>query len=195
MMGTGKSVAVIANAIDAAPVDIRLGGVKREFDALEELGLSAEELDLRDYFSQPDKLTKALLRFDAAWLRGGNTFMLRYALSMSHGDRALIQLLERDQIVVAGYSAGSCVLGPDLKGLELVDSPDEVTVRYGSAPIYEGMHVLPYAIAPHFRSPEHPETEAIDNLVDYYLDHGVAFRTLKDGEVLVVKGQSADLFA
>ena len=104
--------------------------------------------------------------------------MLRYALSMSHGDRALIQLLERDQIVVAGYSAGSCVLGPDLKGLELVDSPDEVTVRYGSAPIYEGMHVLPYAIAPHFRF-LHPETEAIDNLVDYYLDHGVAFRTLE----------------
>ena len=44
-----EPAAVIANAIDGASDDDRREGVERELGALAELGLDAEELDLRDY--------------------------------------------------------------------------------------------------------------------------------------------------
>ena len=62
-----------------------------------------------------------------AWLRGGNTFMLRYALYRCGADAMLRELLAADALVYAGYSAGACVLSPSLRRLELVDDADAVT--------------------------------------------------------------------
>jgi dipeptidase E len=56
-----------------------------------------------------------------AWLRGGNVFMLRYALSRSGADAVFGELLATDALVYAGYNAGPCVLSPSMRGLELVD--------------------------------------------------------------------------
>jgi dipeptidase E len=67
--GTG-SVAVIANAMDAAPSDIRESGVIRELDGLQGLGFDAEEIDLRDYFLNSESLIEDLRKYDVAWLRG-----------------------------------------------------------------------------------------------------------------------------
>ncbi len=36
-------------------------------------------------------------------------------------DAFLVDLIEWDEIVYAGYSAGACVLAPDFRGLEEVD--------------------------------------------------------------------------
>jgi hypothetical protein len=47
--------------------------------------------------------------------------VLRHALAQSGADYALVKLLDEDAIVYAGYSAGPCVLSPNLKGFELVD--------------------------------------------------------------------------
>ena len=93
-------------------------------------------------------LAAALARYDAVWLRGGNVFVLRYALAASGGDEDLVRMLASDALVYAGYSAGPCVLAPSLRGLEAVDPPDRVTVAYGGEPIFAGLGILPGQVAP-----------------------------------------------
>jgi len=186
----GRHAVVIANAMDDAPPELRRAGVERELAALADLGLDAAELDLRGYFGQQQRLRGELARAGLAWLRGGNTFMLRYALSRSGADTVFGELLAADALVYAGYSAGACVLAPSLRGLELVDDADAVPRIYGSPPVWEGLALLPEAFVPHYHSPRHSETAAMDLVVAHYRAKGVAYRTLHDGQALVVNGPS-----
>ena len=126
-----RRTVVIANAMDDAPEDIRHAGVGRELAALGELGFDAAELELRDYFDDEQRLRRELAGVALAWLRGGNVFMLRYALRRSGGDTVFRDLLADDALVYAGYSAGPCVLSPSLRGLEPVDDADAVMRIYG----------------------------------------------------------------
>lgn len=178
--------AVIGNAIDGASDDVRREGVEHELEALAGLGLEAEELDLRDYFAARERLAAALPRYPLVWVRGGNTFMLRHALAASGADEILAGLLAQDAVVYAGYSAGCCVLAPSLRGLELVDEPEAVVETYGVPPIWDGLGLLEYAFVPHVDSPGHPETDACGRLAEHYRSTGVAHRTLRDGEAIVV---------
>ena len=160
LAGGGARVAVIANAIDGAPADVRVEGVRLELAALRGLGLVPHEVDLRDCSGAA--VRAAMADVDAVWVRGGNTFVLRVAMARSGADLALADAIARDHLVYAGYSAGGCVLAPDLRGLELVDPIDEVaTVQPGAEVVWDGLAVLDRPFVPHWRSPGHPETERI----------------------------------
>jgi dipeptidase E len=191
--GPGE-IAVIANAMDSAAEDIRQAAVEREVDALTALGLRPVELDLRDFFDQPeDAVRSALERFPAVWVRGGNAFVLRYALARSGADTALVALLRRDAMVYAGYSAGPCVLAPSLRGLEHCDLPQHVTDTWGDQPVWDGLGILDHAFVPHVDSPGHVETEACGIVAEHYRAAGTAHRTLRDGQILVVDGDEAQI--
>jgi dipeptidase E len=184
----GRRSVVIANAMDDAPPDVRRASVELESAALADLGLGAAELDLRDYFGHQRRLRQDLSGVTLAWLRGGNTFMLRHALDRSGADIVFRDLLAANALVYAGYSAGACVLSPSLRGLELVDDAGAVTRAYGSPPRWDGLAVLREAFVPHYRSPGHPETAAIERVVTRYRAEGIAYRTLRDGQALLVNG-------
>ena len=186
--GDGRRSVVIANAMDDAPPGVRRASVELELAALADLGLGAAELDLRDYFGHQQRLRQDLAGVGMAWLRGGNAFMLRYALDRSGADTLFGELLAADALVYAGYSAGACVLSPSLRGLELVDDADAVTRTYGSPPLWDGLALLGEAFVPHYRSPGHPETAAIERVVTRYRAEGIAYRTLHDGQALLVNG-------
>ncbi|MGW6026239.1 Type 1 glutamine amidotransferase-like domain-containing protein [Streptomyces sp. NPDC055099] len=187
--GARPEIAVIANAVDGQPEDARKAGVEREIAALESLGLRPSELDLRDLFDRPEAEAEAALsRFPALWVRGGNSFMLRYALARSGADAAVTALLERDALVYAGYSAGACVLAPSLSGLDACDDPDVVPGTYGDPAVWDGLGLLDHAVVPHVDSPGHPETEACGVVAANYRAAGVAHRTLRDGQALVIDG-------
>jgi len=186
--GDGRRGVIIANAMDDAPLDVRRASVELELAALADLGLGAAELDLRGYFSDPQRLRQDLAGVSMAWLRGGNTFMLRYALYRSGADTVFRELLAANALVYAGYSAGACVLSPSLRGLELVDDADAVPRTYGSPPLWDGLALLGEAFVPHYRSPGHPETAAIERVVTRYRAEGIAYRTLHDGQALLVDG-------
>jgi dipeptidase E len=186
--GDTRRVVVIANAMDDAPPAVRSAAAELELAALAGLGLDATELDLRVYFGQRDRLADELAGVSLAWLRGGNVFLLRYALHRSGADAVFGELLADDALVYAGYSAGPCVLSPSLRGLELVDDPGAVTRIYGAPPVWDGLALLGEAFVPHYRSPGHPETAAIDLVVARYQAEGIAYRTLHDGQALIVHG-------
>ena len=187
----GTTAVVIANATDAYPHERRSEGVSREMDALSALGFQAEELDLRAYFDG-GMVDDDLRGRDLVWIRGGDVFTLRYSLARSGADHVLHRLLTDDEVVYGGYSAGICVLAPTLRGLEQVDDPTWLRMLYDADPPWDGLGVLDYSIVPHVDSPEHPESPACDRLAELYRTSGIAHRTLRDGDVLVVDGEAEE---
>ena len=186
--GEGRA-AVIANAMDGQPADQRREGVDREVAALSELGFRPEHLDLRDFFDRDD-VGVALEAYDLLWLRGGNVFMLRFALARSRADEAIVQLLTADSVCYGGYSAGPCVLGGSLVEFAEVDDPSVVTVAYGELAPERGLGILDWIFVPHVESPGHPETEACTRVAALYAATGEPMRTFRDGEVLVIDGDA-----
>lgn len=186
LVGRARRVAVIANAMDVAAPRVRRRVVAREIGAMSSLGFDPHEVDLREFFGAPTRLRRELRPCDAVWIPGGNVFVLRRALQISGADRVLRDLLERDEIVYSGYSAGPCVLAPSLRGFERVDDPDDATRAYGVLPSWEGMGVVDFAFVPHYDSPGNPETERINDVIASLEESALPYRALRDGEVLVM---------
>lgn len=91
-----------------------------------------------------------------------------------------------EPFVYASYSAGACVLGPALRGIDLVDPPEQSADGYEQEVIWEGLGLLPFCIAPHFDS-DHPESPLIEEVIDYFEVHRIPYRALRDGEAIVVR--------
>jgi dipeptidase E len=138
-------------------------------------------------------LRRDLAGVGLAWLRGGNVFMLRFALFRSAGDVVFRDLLAEDALVYAGYSAGACVLSSTLRGLEVVDDAGAVMRIYGSEPVWDGLALLKEAFLPHYQSPGHPETAAVDLVAARYQAEGVGYRPLRDGQALLINGVDTEI--
>lgn len=192
LIGNNKRVAIIMNAQDAKAPDRRSERLQQEIDGLAALGLVPEEFDLRDYFDDQDNLTAVVKQFGYIWVRGGNVFLLRRAFKQSGFDQLLTQLLQDDQVAYGGFSAGVCVLAPSLHGIELVDPTDELAEGYDSDIVWEGLGILEYAVAPHYKS-DHPESADIDKCVAYLKEKQIPYKTLRDGEAIVINGNSEKL--
>lgn len=178
------------NAADMEDGPGRADRLQGELAALRELGLEPEELDLRGFFppTPPGELARALAGTGLLWVRGGNSFVLRRAMRLSGADRLLVDLLRRDALAYGGYSAGVVMLIPSLRGIELVDDVTAVGAGYPPGdPVWEGLGLLPYAVAPHYRS-DNPESPVIERLVEHYVERHVLFRALRDGQVILVDG-------
>lgn len=183
-----KKTAIIMNAQDNVLPERRAERFQEEMDNLTSLGLQPEELDLRTYFGKDDELEEHAKQFDYFWVRGGNVFLLRRAFRQSGFDRIISELLKDDKVAYGGFSAGVCVLAPSLHGIELVDPKDAVSESYDNEVIWDGLGLLNYAIAPHYKS-DHPESADIDKCVDYFKANGIAYKTLRDGEAILIDGK------
>jgi dipeptidase E len=191
LAGAGARLAVIMNALDNFP-DQReryFGVSQQEFEAL---GFGVEELDLRAYFGTPERLAPVLERTDVVWVNGGNTFLLRRAMALSGFDSLVRPLLSADRLVYGGFSAGVCVATPSLRGIEFLDDPLELAEGYPRQPIWEGLGLIDYHVAVHYR-PGPPDVEPIQRTVRYFREHGMPYVALRDGEVIVVRGNESEL--
>ncbi len=182
-----KRTAIILNAMDFVGSKDRARSLKREVDDLKSIGLKPMEIDLRDYFGKYGELKEVFLNFDLLWVRGGNAFILRRAFRQSGADEIIKELLADDAVVYGGYSAGIDMLTPSLHGSELVDDPNIIPDGYESPIIWDCLGILPYAIAPHYKS-DHPESADIAKSVKYLIDNHVQFLALRDGEAIVRNG-------
>jgi dipeptidase E len=192
LVGAGGRVGVVVNAIDDELAEVRAAKLDHEFQALQALGLSPVEIDLRDHFGGDSTgLRNQLERLDGLWVRGGNVFTLRVAMRESQADLLIPRLLAEDRLVYAGYSAGPCVLAPSLDGLQTVDDPTGPERAYGLPLLMTGLGVLDYAVVPHIDSGTHPEGNALDELARRYQRYSIPFQPLRDGEALVIDGGAA----
>jgi dipeptidase E len=185
LIGHNKKAAIIMNATDIYGDEKRPQYFKRYAEELSELGLSSTELDLRKFFGKTELLRKELRHFGLIWVVGGNTFTLRRAMHLSGMDQVLPELLRESNLVYGGFSAGGCVLSPTLRGTHLADEPEQVPPGYSPEIIWEGLGLIDFCIAPHYRS-NHPESAAIENVIEYYEQNKLPYYALRDGEAIVV---------
>jgi dipeptidase E len=185
MLGNNKHAALITNSADQFPQEGIVERLKQDQAYLAVNGISSERLDLRNYFDNNNALTNDIEKFGLVWVRGANVFVLRRAFAQSGFDDLLTRLLKNDALVYGGYSAGACIMGSTLKGLDLVDDAEVSPNGYRPTTIWDGLNVLPYAIAPHFKS-NHPESQLIDKTIDYFKSHDIPYKALHDGEAILI---------
>ncbi|WP_405056220.1 peptidase E [Kribbella sp. NBC_01505] len=178
---TGRA-GIVLNALDQYG-DSRTRDYARECHALESFGYTCEELDLRDYFTAPESLQARVADLDLVWALGGNAFVLARAMTQARLGDALHAQLHRPEFVYGGYSAGACVAGPDLQGIDLMDDPTVLPDGYSPAVAPDCLQLVPYRIVPHWRS-DHPETEGADRAAAHLTERGLPHRCLRDGETL-----------
>ena len=188
LAGSNRRVAVIPNALDHfGDTPRRLESEQKQMDALRQLGLEPEILDLRSFFNNEGNLPSKLETFGMTWILGGNAFVLRTAMKLSRFDELVVDYAKRSDkkdFVYAGFSAGVCVLQASLKGIEFVDDPDASNIAYNVPTLWTGLGILDYVFVPHFKS-DHKESDATNIEVKYYLENGINFKTLRDGEVII----------
>jgi dipeptidase E len=109
-------------------------------------------------------------------------FVLREAIRRSGLEDFIGEQLHSEALAYGGYSAGACVAGPTLRGLEMVDDATAV-----NEPIWRGLGLVDCSIVPHYRS-DHPESESIEEVVEYFEAARIPYRPLRDGQALVVNG-------
>jgi dipeptidase E len=190
-VGRGTRAAVVANACDFFESP-RLG-LAREVDDLSRLGFSVSELDLRDFFGQPERLRSSLTALDLLWVTGGNSFVLSRAMHASGFDIASADLVRNGELVYGGYSAGVCAIAATLKGIHLMDDPTVLPEGYPADAIAAPLRWVPWTVVPHWRS-DHPEASAAQAAVDHLLTAGLPVRTLRDGQAIVVDGDAEAIF-
>ena len=178
----GNKIVLIPNSRDIYEDSERLrNGILNDKMMLEEIGFDVDIISLKDYFNNQEKLFEYFNKYNAFFVIGGNTFALRKAMQLSGFDDYLMNQVDNDNFLYAGYSAGICVLSPNMKGLELVDEP--LNPYNDESVIYDGIGILDYVIVPHYKS-DHPESHLVDKVVDYMNENGVKYVTLSDGDVL-----------
>lgn len=185
-------VAIILNAADNSDDERRASYVTSQIEALATLGMNSDELDLRNYFDSNQELASALSNYDLVWVVGGNSFLLLRAMKQSGFDKLIVPLVKNDSIVYAGFSAGAVAATPTLHGIELVDDKDTVPEGYSKEVVWTGLHLVGKSIAPHYKS-SHAESEAVDEVVKYFLENGMDYWTLSDGQALVVQDTTVTL--
>ncbi len=199
---TNKKIAIIPNAIDYKTDEEISESINRNKENLAALDLEPVTLNLKDYFNKKAELKQFLNTVAGVWVRGGNTFILRQAMKLSGFDNIIKSFKDdksKTNFVYAGYSAGICILAPSLKGLQIVDNPNinpyiktnknthkEANKEEKQETIWEGLDLLDYLILPHYQS-DHPESKDINKEVQFCKDNNIKFKTLRDGEVIVIE--------
>lgn len=176
---------VVMNALDGLDEKRRTADLSVQIANLASIGLTAHNFDLRH--CDPSNVANQFGAPDFVWVRGGNVFTLRAALSASGLDAVLVQRLREDAIVYAGFSAGACVLAPSLDGLELCDSPATAAKVYGNVRV-DGLEILDRPVVPHLHSPQHPETDVLGVVASQYDGAGQPYWALRDGQALITTG-------
>lgn len=179
----GKKICLIPNSRDIYPESERKEkGIQADVEELTNIGFDVTVISLKDYFNHKEKLIKALEKFRAFYVIGGNTFALRQAMYLSGFDEYLKTIENDPDYLYAGYSAGICVLAKDMHGLDICDDPN--INPYGIDTMWNGLGYFDYIFLPHYKS-NHKETELVDTSVDYCNQHNIKFKTLSDGDVII----------
>lgn len=183
-----KTIAYIPNALDfTTDLKRKEESVAYDVSELKRIGLTVDVLDLREYFNKPATLTSHLSNYSAVFVRGGNCFVLRRAFRQSGLDSILPDLLRTETLIYSGYSAGIDMLAPSLHGAEFVDNPNAIPDGYQPNILWECLGLLPYTVAPHYKS-DHHESDDMDKSITHMIDNHIPFIALRDGEAIVVDG-------
>ena len=178
-----NSIVLITSARDAKEQnDIEKQKIKDNIKMLENIGFKVTKISLKKYFNKKTELKEILKQYHAFCVIGGNVFVLRQAMKLSGLDEYIKEISNEEEYLYIGYSAGSCVLSPTLKCLDLVDEPIN---PYNDEPvIYDGINLINYVFVPHYKS-NHKESERIDKAIIELNKNKIKYKTFSDGDVIL----------
>lgn len=178
-----NSIVLITSARDAKEQnDIEKQKIKDNIKMLENIGFKVTKISLKKYFNKKTELKEILKQYHAFCVIGGNVFVLRQAMKLSGFDEYIKEISNEEEYLYIGYSAGSCVLSPTLKCLDLVDEPIN---PYNDEPvIYDGINLINYVFVPHYKS-NHKESERIDKAIIELNKNKIKYKTFSDGDVII----------
>jgi len=184
-----KKIGYIPNALDFTKADPerRKKHIEKDTQALHDLGLVVEIVDLREYFGNQSELQRKLIELGAIFISGGNVFVLRQAMKLSGLDYILMTF-QKDStaFLYAGYSAACCVLSEDLHAYAIVDDATDMPYAEQKEVIWKGLGIINYAFLPHWDS-DHPESEDIDKEIIFCQENGIPYKAIRDGEVVILE--------
>lgn len=183
-----RKIGYISNALDFTEANYESikKYIESDISELEEVGFIVEKLDLKNYFYKDKELKTKLDALDGIWVSGGNTFILRQAMRLSGFDALIKELIYRKDFLYGGYSAGCCVLSQSLKAYAIVDDPNDRPYPELQETIWEGLGLISYVFLPHYQS-DHSESNDINKELDFCIKNNLSFKTLRDGEVIIVE--------
>jgi dipeptidase E len=108
-LSTGRRAALVPNALDVLPSDVRDAGLQRDISDLGQVGLEVSDVDLRH-----PNAAERLSGYEIVWVRGGNVFVLRRVLADTGTDQVLTDLIRggRRPGGDRAWPAGSAVRSP-----------------------------------------------------------------------------------
>lgn len=182
-----KTIGYIPNARDYTPVDLarKVKRTSEDMQKLTDLGFQVEMLDLRDFFGETENLRNKLNSLGSVFVSGGNTFILRQAMLLSGMD-IILEELKKTDFCYAGYSAGGCVLAPNLRSYSIVDDATQTPYEDCKETIWEGLNFVDFAFMPHWDS-DHPESADVEKEIDYCISNNIKYRAIRDGEVIIME--------
>jgi dipeptidase E len=185
---TSGKFAYIPNALDFVGVDPvrRKAQIEENIKDLASCGGLADVLDLQDYFEKSNELQEKLNDYGGLYVQGGNTFVLRQAFKLSGIDLILNKLRVRNDFLYIGYSAGVCVLTPDLKPYAITDDANNFPYDLLKETVWDGLNFLDFAFEPHYHS-DHPESSSTDKEIEYCIENKILFKAYHDGEVMIIE--------
>ena len=179
LLGADRRLAYIENAKDPEPPEWRKNSDTRR--QMAEAGIMLTDVDLRDFYDQPEALCEKLKSYPGVWIAGGNTYYLRYAMQASWFDRIIAGLVENGMLY-GGASAGAIVAGPTLRGYGSVDDPEAAPVL-----IENGLGLTRICILPHWESEYYGNQ--LKETYDQLTNDGRTIVTLNDNQALVINGK------
>ena len=188
LVGPIRRAAIIMNALDNFP-DQRALWLDAQISALSQLGFSATELDLRLHFQRSGDLRTLVDGINVVWANGGNSFILRRAMKQSGFDLIIKDALARDTLVYAGFSAGAVICYRSMHGLELIDDANDAPMGYDPEIVWQGLDWLPYALVVHDGA-DHSDPNSPHRQIAFYDANAIPYRAIRDGQALVVDGQT-----
>lgn len=189
LFGKKSKIAVITNAKDYKSQAERDESVAELIGFLKNLGFKPMEIDLRKYFIDADFSEKDLKKYQAVWMAGGNTFVLRRALKQSGASKVLGNMVRKNEIIYGGESAGAIVATPTLTGVEYGDDPYIVPRGYDKEVIWSGLGFISYHVVPHYGS----EWAGAEEMVRELKNHALNYKTLTDSQAIVINGDKEEL--
>jgi dipeptidase E len=128
-------------------------------------------------------------KYQAVWVAGGNTFVLRRALKYSKADRALGDMVRKNEVVYGGESAGAILPTPTLTGVEFGDDPGDVPKNYKKDAIWNGLNLISYHVVPHYES----TWEGAQDMIRELQKQNLEYKTLTDSQALIINGDKEEL--
>jgi dipeptidase E len=194
-LGGIDKVAVITNAKDYKTPQDRRNKVEENFDYLRTIGLRPTEVDLRPNFHKPDA-EKLLAKHNFVWLAGGNAFLLRRALKYADLDKYLYDNVRKNEIILAGESAGAIIMGPTLKFSELdtdEDSPHYIPEGYDKEIIWSGLDFVSYVPVPHYKALDYGEE--IDKYIKALDKNSIPHKEMTDDQAIIINGAKEEFLS